>query len=186
MKRVFLCLVNYVVLSLILSLDNFLISSTIDRQKVDLKFIVWVIFSFTFFHTIFPFIGNLMDVHAAFFVSQIDHWICFAILIYMGIGNIKNRNNQRIKPSYLKVIALAIGCSLDSLFAGFSLSSLAIDIGPFLIMIALISVLATIGGILFNQMIHVKLNKFLPLVSGVVLILIGLKVLVSHIMDHQI
>ena len=126
-------------------------------------------------------------------IESVDHWIAFAILAFLGGRMIKESFKeedccQRFNPASLKVvITMAIATSIDALAIGVSFaflgikscSSILYPVGIIGFVSFLMSLIGLIFGIRFGCGIARKLRA--ELWGGIILILIGTKILIEHL-----
>lgn len=122
------------------------------------------------------------------FVTQIDHWIAFILLAFIGINMIKeslskDEEGKNDDISFKTMIILAIATSIDSLAVGITFAFLEVKIIIAITIIGittfLISYLGTIIGNKFGSRYEKKAETF----GGIILILMGLKILIEHLFE---
>ncbi|PKP09258.1 MAG: hypothetical protein CVU09_12130 [Bacteroidetes bacterium HGW-Bacteroidetes-4] len=143
-----------------------------------------------FFQGVMPLIGWLLGNTFNQYVISVDHWIAFAILVFLGIRMIYEYFTTRddfkcFDPTNYKVLTgLAIATSIDALAVGitFSLIEISIVYSGFLIGFTsfVLSFLAVWLGSTFKQ----KMKVPFELIGGIILLLIGTKILVEHLWTH--
>jgi len=178
-----------------LAMDCFTVSiaSGIILQKYEWSPILLMAFFFGLFQALMPLVSWSLFIHISGLVQQIDHWIAFALLLFLGINMIresfKSEEQERFfNPRRLIVVlTLAIATSIDALavgisfaFTGFNtLRSLSF---PLLIIGCVsfaFSFAGSLLGIHFGKGIARKLHP--ELLGGIILIAIGCKILYQHI-----
>lgn len=153
-------------------------------------------FLFGFFQALMPLLGWLCTNHFSSYIEFIDHWIAFALLLYLGIRMIREStgkdkdDNENQNFSHLGAqLVFAVATSIDALAVGISFACLgysslvalswplvAIGIGSFVFSIA-----GCLLGISFGSTISERLRP--SLFGGVVLIIIGIKILLTHLFE---
>lgn len=182
-------------LALGLAMDCFAVSiaSGIILKRIQLRPMLVMAFSFGFFQALMPLLGWLGASFFSHLIESLDHWIAFAILLFLGgrmvLESFKDEDcKQEYDPSSLKVVlALSVATSIDALAVGVSFAFLGIkDCSAILSPICIIGfvsfVLSMIGlifGIRFGCGIARKLQA--ELWGGIILIIIGLKILIEHL-----
>lgn len=149
-------------------------------------------FFFGLFQAANPLFGWIAADICKEYIECIDHWIAFAILGYLGISMIiesfKDAEEKHFNPESLNVIlTLAVATSIDALAVGVSFSCMGISSLPQLtypiIVIGIVSFIMSICGLLiginFGRKFARKLHP--ELFGGVILIIIGCKVLFEHL-----
>jgi putative Mn2+ efflux pump MntP len=129
------------------------------------------------------------------YIGEIDHWIAMGILTFLGVRMIvesfKKEEERDFNPSDIKVIiTMAIATSIDALAIGISFACLGLSGTSILYpicVIALVSFLfSTAGftfGIKFGKSFAEKMKA--ELIGGVILIIIGLKILIEHLLTNS-
>lgn len=188
-------LLDILLLSVALAMDCFtvsIVSGVIMRQR-RWRMILQMSFFFGLFQAVMPFIGWIFTKHFSKYIEAYDHWIAFGLLVIIGGKMIHESflpvEEHRFNPVHLKTqLTLAIATSIDALAIGISFActgyrTLASMTVP-LICIGLTSFVSGIVGNLVGARFGEKINKRLcpELFGGIILILIGLKILVSHLL----
>lgn len=174
-------------LAFALSMDAFAVSIGLGvKNKSFNKTLAFKIgLFFGFFQGFMPLVGFLASLGLGDFIESFDHWVAFFLLALIGgkmlYESFEENTEEEISIISNKVLLiLAIATSIDAMAAGFTLSLL--DLNPYLSMI--IIALVTFVFSCVGNFIGVKGGGFLEdkaeKIGGVVLILIGLKILVEH------
>ena len=181
-------------LALALAMDCFAVSiaSGIIVKKHLGKMMIRMAFLFGLFQAAMPLIGWLGESTFTSYLENIDHWIAFGLLAFLGGRMIREsflpEEEKKIKPRKLKTqVVLAIATSIDALAVGISFactgfSNIKMLTCPLLIIGFVSFVMSIIGvllGVKFGKPITKKLKP--ELLGGVILIFIGIKVLLSHL-----
>lgn len=181
-------------LALALAMDCFAVSiaSGIIVKKHLGKMMIRMAFLFGLFQAAMPLIGWLGVSTFTSYLENIDHWIAFGLLAFLGGRMIREsflpEEEKKIKPRKLKTqVVLAIATSIDALVVGISFactgfSNIKMLVCPLLIIGFVSFVMSIIGillGVKFGKPITKKLKP--ELLGGVILIFIGIKVLLSHL-----
>ena len=178
-----------------LAMDCFAVSiaSGIILKRVRLRPMLVMAAAFGFFQALMPLLGWIGASFFSHLIESIDHWIAFAILAFLGgrmvLESFKDEDcRHEFDPTSLKVVlALAVATSIDALAVGISFAFLGIRgfsaILPPICIIGLVSfVLSFVGltfGIRFGCGIARKLRA--ELWGGIILIIIGTKILIEHL-----
>ena len=181
-------------LALALAMDCFAVSiaSGIIVKKHLGKMMIRMAFLFGLFQAAMPLIGWLGVSTFTSYLENIDHWIAFGLLAFLGGRMIREsflpEEEKKIKPRKLKTqVVLAIATSIDALAVGISFactgfSNIKMLTCPLLIIGFVSFVMSIIGvllGVKFGKPITKKLKP--ELLGGGILIFIGIKVLLSHL-----
>jgi len=177
-----------IIIAIGLSVDSFAVSITcgLVKTKIVFKEAIKIALSLAFFQGAFTFIGWLFGFSIRDHILIFDHWIAFVLLSFIGIHMIyesrKAENKKIINPLKLKVlIGLSIATSIDALIIGISFAFLETNIIITTLIIGLITFIASMLGILFGKKTGGRLGEKMEIVGGIVLILIGIKILVEHL-----
>jgi putative Mn2+ efflux pump MntP len=181
-------LVNISMISMGLAADACAVSlsSGLVIKHIKLNKAIKIALAFGIFQGIMPLLGWLVGWSFRDFITQIDHWIAFVLLIAIGGKMIYEACQEETETKFnpldnYTLLGLAIATSIDALAVGLSLSVLKTSI---------LSAAAVIGTITFwLSLISVYLGhrwgnlcKFkLELIGGIILIAIGSKILISHL-----
>jgi putative Mn2+ efflux pump MntP len=188
-------LISTVVLSFGLAMDAFAvsISSSITLKEIKFHQSLKIAFFFGMFQAIMPLIGWLAGIGFRGLIRQLDHWIAFALLCAIGgkmiieSFRIKKRGDCDIpgaNPLNIYVLlGLSVATSIDALAAGVSFGLLELNI---------LLVITVIGSITFGlSFLGTRLGKRLgcyfssrvEMLGGIILLVIGSKILVDHLVN---
>ena len=171
-----------------LSMDAFAVSvcKGLSVQKIKAKHCLTAGIYFGGFQALMPLIGYFLGVSFSSFVENVDHWISFALLAVIGANMIKESFSKEedccdCSFGIKAMIPLAIATSIDALAVGVTFAFLNVNIWLSIALIgATTFVLSGIGVYLGNKF-GSKYNSKAELAGGVVLILIGTKILLEHL-----
>ena len=141
--------------------------------------------SFALFQGMMPVIGWMIGESIANFISTFDHWIAFGLLTFIGIKmiheSITNKPNNFIRTYTVKVILiLSIATSIDALAVGLSFSFLDVLVFFPAIIIGIITFLLSFLGVYIGKRFGRILKNRIEILGGLILIIIGLKILLEH------
>lgn len=170
-----------------LAADAFAVSMVCGVVIKELRLRHALLFGFVFglFQMIMPVVGWFLGSTFKYLISSFDHWIAFAILMFVGGKMIKDsldpHEDKTFNPLELRVLfTLAIATSIDALAVGISMSILGGDLAtPIAIIGAVTFVLSFCGAYLGKWFGHIFEKKAL-LLGGVILVGIGTKILYDH------
>jgi putative Mn2+ efflux pump MntP len=176
-----------------LAMDAFavsVVSSTIYRE-LQVKHALRMAFFFGAFQAIMPLIGYAAGQTVAERIEMWDHWIAFSILSVIGgkmiyeAFKIKQVEDKPRDPSNLIVLlVLSIATSIDALAVGVTLSLVTSYIYRAVATIGVVTfVISYIGYVIGKRIGHFFENK-IEIAGGLILIAIGLKILISHLVMH--
>ena len=177
-----------------LAMDCFTVSiaSGIILKRIEWKPILSMAFCFGLFQALMPLISWALFVKVGSLLQQIDHWVAFGLLLFLG-GNMireafsKEEEHHFNPHRWVVILTLAVATSIDALAVGISFAfigfnTLASMVYP-LVVIGLVSfVFSLVGsglGIWFGVGIAKKLKP--ELLGGIILIIIGCKIVIQHL-----
>ncbi len=140
------------------------------------------------FQAFMPLIGWLIGNSMKSLIEPVDHWIAFGMLSLIGgkmiIESFIGSETREIKnPLHIKVIlVLSLATSIDALAVGFSFAVLLDKILVAVLIIGSVTFVASMLGILLGKKTGPKINRYAEIIGGLILILIGLKILIEHLM----
>lgn len=144
-------------------------------------------FHFGLFQFIMPIIGWLAGTTIEQYIRSFDHWIAFSLLAFVGIRMIRSGVNpgdepQKADPSRgWTMVLLSIAVSIDALAIGLSLGLVGVSVWYPALVIGVVTGLMSWVGLRIGNRLGEKLGKRMEIVGGVVLILIGVRILLTHL-----
>ena len=181
-------------MALALAMDCFAVSiaSGIIFKKIIWRPMLTMAFLFGFFQALNPFLGWYGTDLCRNIIENVDHWLAFAILGFLGVRMItesfKEEENRRFNPRRYKVIfTLAIATSIDALAVGISFSCMGYHTAtslcyPLAVIFFVSFVMSIIGlglGLKFGKGFAKKLRA--EMWGGIILLFIGARVLFEHL-----
>lgn len=178
-----------------LAMDCFAVSiaSGIIMKHAKLRPMLVIAISFGFFQALMPLLGWIGASFFSHLIESIDHWIAFGILAFLGgrmiIESFKDEDcKHEYDPTSLKVVlALAVATSIDALAVGVSFAFLGIRefsaILPPIGIIGFVSFALSMAGLMFGIRFGCGIARKLraELWGGIILIIIGTKILIEHL-----
>lgn len=181
-----------------LAMDCFAISIA---SGILLKRTLWrpmliMAFFFGLFQALMPLIGWACASTFSHLIEDVDHWIAFAILAFLGGRMVRESFKeedcrQDFDPTRLKVVLmLAVATSIDALAVGVSFAFLGMKSVTTILspvgIIGFVSFALSLAGLLFGIRFGCGIARRLKaeLWGGIILILIGLKILIEHLIQH--
>ena len=178
-----------------LAMDCFAVSiaSGIILKRVRMRPMLIMALAFGFFQALMPLLGWIGASFFSHLIENIDHWIAFAILAFlggrMGLESFKDEDcRHEFDPTSLKVVsALAVATSIDALAVGVSFAFLGVrsfsSILPSIGIIGFVSFALSFVGLMFGIRFGCGIARKLraELWGGVILIIIGTKILIEHL-----
>jgi len=177
--------------ALALAMDAFAVSVgvSLSLEKITKFQTFRLALSFGSFQFLMPLIGwsagrNILD-----YIQAFDHWVAFGLLAFIGSKMIYESFRRReISPERssdptkgLSLVFLSVATSIDALAAGLSFAVLHVSILYPAIIIGLIAFLMTVLGVKIGPILGRIAGKRAEFFGGVILILIGVKILLEHL-----
>ena len=167
-----------------LSMDSLAVSVTSGAvmKECSVRRVVKIAFVLAFFQAMFTLVGYLLGFSFLKLIETIDHWIAFGLLLYLGGRMIwesrqEKEEDKKMNPLCLKTLCgLGIATSIDALaIMQTSLSVITWTIG-------IVTFLFSSFGVCFGVKLGNKVDLKLDLIGGVILIGIGVKILIEHLL----
>lgn len=185
-------LVEFLLLGVGLAMDAFAVSicKGLAMRKVNKKQAVIIALFFGGFQAIMPVIGWLLCKGFQTYIEAFDHWIAFALLAFIGvkmiIETLREKEDDVVieemdSPLDMKeMLMLAIATSIDALAVGISLAALDRPIVESSTIIGVVTFVISIIGVYIGNFFGNRYKKRAELVGGIILVLIGVKILCEH------
>ena len=185
-------IIEIILLSFGLAMDAFAVSicKGLTLKKMDWKKSLIAGGYFGVFQAIMPLIGYFLIIlfkqndAISNVITKYDHWIAFVLLIFIGINMIREsfaKEEVDGNFGFKTMFVLAIATSIDALSVGitFATMELAINIYWTVLIIGGITFILSALGVFIGNVFGLKFKQPAEIVGGVVLILIGLKILLN-------
>ena len=188
MEDVFMDLLTLLTLAVGLAMDAFAVSickGLAMREKVLKKGIIVGLW-FGGFQALMPTIGFFLGTQFKDQITSIDHWIAFVLLGLIGINMVKealsNEEEQADDSIEVKeMFMLAVATSIDALAVGITFAFLNVHIVSAAAMIGVCTFLISFVGVKIGNIFGTKYKSKAELAGGIILILLGFKILFEHL-----
>jgi manganese efflux pump family protein len=162
------------------------ISSSMTARRVGWPQAVKMAAAFGLFQAVMPAIGYACGLAFRGWVEAIDHWIAFALLGLIGARMIyesrRGDDDSQSDPfSTRRLLLLSVATSIDALAVGVSFSLLGV---PLLVTVAVIGAVTfalCLPAVWLGKRLGKLMAKRAELLGGIVLIIIGVKILIEHL-----
>jgi putative Mn2+ efflux pump MntP len=142
------------------------------------------------FHIAFSLFGWICGSSVHKIIGTFDHWIAFGVLAFLGIKMIyesfssEENDSKAISLALRNTLLLCVAHSIDALATGFSLSMQTISIGIIwaAVIIGISASVISAAGIKLGYYFSSKLGSKTQVLGGVILIVIGGRILLEHLM----
>ncbi|MBE6570945.1 MAG: manganese efflux pump [Ruminococcaceae bacterium] len=179
-----------------LSMDALAVSvcKGLSMRKLNLKNAFIIALFFGGFQAAMPFVGYLLGTSFESYIKNFDHWIAFVLLAFIGgkmiFDTIRDDDDGcgdscglSDKLNYKELVVMAIATSIDALAVGIAMACLSdgMNIGAAVAIIGAITLVICFAGVIIGNKFGSKFEKNASYAGGVILILIGLKILLEHL-----
>lgn len=171
-----------------LSMDAFAVSicKGLAMQKINFKKALIVGLWFGGFQGLMPLLGYLLGMQFESYITSIDHWIAFVLLLFIG-GNMvrealsKEEENASDSLAFKEMLLLAVATSIDALAMGVTFAFLQVSILPAVSFIGITTLVLSMIGVKIGNVFGTKYKSKAELAGGIILILMGVKIIVEHL-----
>lgn len=171
-----------------LSMDAFAVSvcKGLAMPKCTFKKAAIVGLWFGGFQALMPAIGYILGAQFQEAIASIDHWIAFVLLALIG-GNMIHEaldNDEEEADASLNVktmFLLAVATSIDALAIGITFAFLKVNIIPAVWFIGIVTFIISFAGVKIGNVFGARYKNKAEIAGGVILILLGLKILLEHL-----
>lgn len=183
-------MIEILLISVSVAMDAFAVSIgkglTVTRVRpVDvIKTALW----FGGFQALFPLLGFFAANTFSKYVTAVDHWIIFALLAFIGgnmireaFGEEEENSRETAQFDWRHMLPLAVACSIDAFAVGVSFAFMTLNIWLSVIIIGVTTGLFSAAGLYIGRAFGSRWQKPAQIAGGIVLILIGVKVLFEHL-----
>lgn len=139
------------------------------------------------FQAMMPLIGYLLGVNFQAMIESVDHWIAFVLLGIIG-GNMVKEALSKEEEECLdcsfgpkSMLPMAVATSIDALAIGVGFAFLQVDIVPAVSFIGVITFVLSAIGVKIGNVFGMKYKSKAEFFGGVILILMGCKILLEHL-----
>lgn len=182
-------IVSLLALAVGLSMDAFAVSvcKGLALKKVNAKHMCIVGAWFGGFQALMPTIGYLLGVRFEQYITAIDHWIAFVLLALIGANMIREAvspgGDEEADASlgFRTMLLMAIATSIDALAVGITFAFLSVNIIPAALTIGVTTFALSAVGVKVGSVFGLKYKKRAEIAGGVILCLLGLKILLEHL-----
>ena len=177
------------ILAVGLSMDAFAVSvcKGLSIQKLKPRHAVIVGAWFGAFQALMPAIGWLLGSAFADMIEAVDHWIAFVLLALIGGNMIREAlggdEEEDADPSLapIAMLLLAVATSIDALAVGVTFAFLRVAVVPAVTLIGVCTFAISAAGVKIGNVFGARYKSRAELLGGIVLVLIGLKILLDHL-----
>ncbi|MGD2294496.1 MAG: manganese efflux pump MntP family protein [Candidatus Aminicenantes bacterium] len=178
-------------IALALAMDAFAVSvgASVSQKGLSGAQIFRLALSFGFFQFMMPVVGGLAGRSVMGVIKTFDHWVAFGLLLFIGTKMIyesfkvmgKRNRPEADQTRGFVLILLSIATSIDALAAGLSFAALEQTVLFPSIIIGVVAFLMTVIGAKIGPLFGRIAGRRAELLGGVILIIIGVKILLDHL-----
>lgn len=175
-----------------LSMDAFAVSicKGLAAKKTGIKEMCIAGAWFGGFQGLMPFLGWVLGSRFKNYIERFDHWIAFVLLVLIGLNMIRealfSKEEDEVDDSFAfkTMLLMAIATSIDALAVGITFG-LLLDTWTSIILacsfICIVTFIFSAAGVKIGSVFGAKFEKKAEVAGGIILILIGTKILLSHL-----
>ena len=188
-------LIELILIAIGVSMDAFAVSvcKGLTMRKVNYKVAFILAFFFGLFQGGMPALGYLLGTQLMGFISPIDHWTAFGLLVYIGgkmifdelhsapAEDVAVSASDEATLDMKEVLLLAVATSIDALAVGISFAALKVNIVSSALLIGFTTFFISFLGVIVGNVFGSRYERKAAFIGGGVLILIGCKILLEHL-----
>lgn len=175
-----------------LSMDAFAVAicQGLCMPKLNWRYAAVIALFFGGFQALMPLIGWVLGSQFSGYIQNFDHWIAFGLLVIIG-GNMlrealspddeKTECAVTTSLDYKKLLLMAVATSIDALAVGVTFAFLSVSIIPAVSIIGITTFCLSLIGVAVGNYFGARYKKRAEITGGVILIVLGLKILVEHL-----
>ena len=178
------------ILAVGLAMDAFAVSicKGLALKKIKPRHMATVGAWFGGFQALMPLIGYFLGSMFAESIRSFDHWVAFGLLALIGVNMIREALGGEDECEecgnalgFKTMLVMAIATSIDALAVGISLAMVSANIWVSVVFIGVVTFLLSAGGVKLGSVFGAKYKSKAELAGGVILVLLGLKILLEHL-----
>lgn len=163
-------------------------------KRVNYRHALVIALFFGGFQALMPLVGWALGTQFQQYITPVDHWIAFVLLAFIGGKMLweafhddesEGSGDDAAEPAgrldLRELVLMAIATSIDALAVGITFAFLQVDIVPAVALIGATTFALSLAGVVVGNQFGSRFEKPATVVGGVVLILIGVKILLEHL-----
>lgn len=176
-----------------LSMDAFAVSvcKGLGMRKLNKKQALIIGLYFGGFQALMPFVGWLLGSQFQKYITSIDHWIAFILLGFIGgkmmIEAVREWNEEEVVDvmdapiDHKNMLVLAVATNIDALAVGITFAFLGTPIVEAITIIGITTMVISIAGVVVGNFFGSRYKSKAEFIGGLILVLLGLKILLEHL-----
>ena len=181
--------VEILLIAIGLSMDAFSVSvcKGLATKRFSWKMALTCGLWFGFFQALMPLIGYFLGSQFERYITAVDHWIAFGLLFLIGANMIREALSKKEEGAdngsldFKTMFLLAVATRIDALAVGVSFACVQVGIWSSVLIIGVTTFLFSVIGVKIGNVFGSKFEKSAGILGGIILILIGLKILLEHL-----
>ena len=161
----------------------------VEMKKFILKYAVVIALFFGVFQAVMPLIGWAVASTFEEYITAYDHWIAFGLLLLLGGKMIwdsfkkeeASEEEKALNIGFKTLLLMAIATSIDALAVGVTFAFLQVNVWLAVAMIGSVTFVLSFLGVVIGVRIGDKFEKKAEFFGGLILVLIGVKILLEHL-----
>lgn len=180
-----------ILIAVALSMDAFAVAvcKGLSMRRIDHGYSLVLSLFFGFFQALMPTLGWLLGTRFEKYITEFDHWIAFVLLAFIGgkmlweclSGGDDGESGSSAVIDIKEIAVLAVATSIDALAAGITFACLDVNILPSACLIGFTTFAISYFGVIVGNRFGAKYKTKAEIAGGIVLILIGVKILLEHL-----
>ena len=175
-----------------LSMDAFAVAicQGLCMKKLNWRHAAVIALFFGGFQALMPLIGWVLGSQFAGYIQNIDHWVAFVLLVLIGGNMVREALSPEeegvacaveSKLDYKQLFLMAVATSIDALAVGVTFAFLEVSIVPAISIIGCTTFCLSLVGVAMGNFFGTRYKKRAELSGGIILILLGAKILLEHL-----
>ena len=183
-------IVEAFLLGIAMAMDAFSVSicKGLGMKKVNIKHTLIIALFFGGFQALMPLAGYLLANSFAVYIQSFDHWIAFGLLLFLGGKMLFDviRGGDDCEDcgccfNIKELFVMAVATSIDAAAAGIALAMDGANIWINIAFVGVVTFVMSIGGVFIGNKFGTRFKDKATIAGGVILILIGTKILLEHL-----
>lgn len=171
-----------------LSMDAFAVAvcKGLSMKTINKKYMFLIALFFGGFQALMPLLGYFLGSQFSVYIERFDHWVAFLLLAVIGGNMIRESREEAEEESYQginykELLLLAVATSIDALAVGITFAFLQVEIVPAVTLIGCTTFVLSLIGVVVGNLFGARYKSRAELTGGVILLLIGVKILLEHL-----
>ena len=189
LKIIAMTFLELLFIAIALSMDAFSVSvcKGLTTKKFSWRMALTCALWFGGFQALMPVVGYFLGAQFEGFIDAYAHWIAFGLLFLIGVNMIreavsdKESDRQTSSLDIHTMFLLAVATSIDALAVGVSFACVQVELWSSVALIGVVTFVFSVLGVRIGNAFGSKFKKNAEVFGGIILIIIGLKIMLEHI-----